>query len=96
MEKIIIEAIRSKRLLAFTYSGLPRTIEPHIYGINDGGHQILGYQVRGSSSKGNVPDWRRFNLLAIHDLQILDETFPGRRQSSRQHSRWDRQILILE
>lgn len=97
MEKIITEAIKTKKLLSFTYSGLPRIVEPHIYGINDGAPQILGYQVRGRSSKGNVPDWRRFNVPGMHDLMILDETFPGRRPSySGQHTRWDQQILMVE
>ena len=96
MEQTIIAAMQSKRLISFTYSGLPRIVEPHIYGINEGLPQILGYQVRGRSSRGSVPDWRRFKLNAISDLKILDETFPGQRPSpSRRHSHWDQQILIV-
>ena len=97
MENIIIAAIKEKKVLSFTYSGRPRIVEPHVYGINDGVAQFLGYQIRGSSSNGVIPDWRRFKLSAIQNLQILNESFPGRRSfPSGEHSHWDRQILVVE
>lgn len=97
MESIIIAAIKGKKILPFTYSGLPRIVEPHVYGINDGMAQLLGYQIRGSSSNGIIPDWRRFNLSAIQNLQVLNEPFLGRRSfPSGKHSHWDEQISIVE
>ncbi len=97
MEQIIIEAIKAKKLLSFTYSGAPRVIEPHVYGVNGGVYQVLGYQIRGGSSNGGLPDWRRFDINAMRGLQIIDETFVGLRSSvSGQHSHWDRQILIVD
>ena len=97
MESLIITAIKEKKILSFSYSGLHRVIEPHIYGLNDGIAQLLGYQIRGSSNSGSVPDWRRFSLAMMQNLQILNEPFPGRRSfPSGKHSKWDRQILIVE
>ena len=97
VKNIIIAAIKEKKVISFTYSGFPRVVEPHIYGINDGIPQLLGYQIRGSSSSGVIPDWRRFNISAIQNLQILNELFPGRRGfPSGKHSHWDEQILIVE
>lgn len=97
MENIVIAAIKEKKVLSFTYSGLPRIVEPHIYGINDGVTQLLGYQIRGSSNNGVIPNWRRFKLSAIQNLQLLNESFPGRRSfPSGKHSQWDEQILIVE
>lgn len=98
MENIIIAAIKAKKVLSFTYSGYPRVVEPHVYGIDGGAHQLLGYQIRGSSkSGGTLPEWRRFNISAMLNLQILDESFLGRRSyPSGKHSHWDEKILIVE
>lgn len=97
MENIIIAAIKAKKILSFTYSGYIRIVEPHIYGINEGTHQLLSYQIRGSSSSGNLPEWRRFKISTMQNLQVLDESFPGRRNCpSGKHSQWDKQILIVE
>lgn len=98
MENIIIAAIKEKKVLSFTYSGHPRIVEPHIYGIHEGAHQLLVYQIRGSSSSGGaLPEWRRFKISAMKNLQVLEESFPGRRSySSGKRSHWDKQILIVE
>lgn len=50
MEGKIIAAIAAKKVLSFTYRGLSRIVEPHVYGIQDGVAQLLGYQIRGGSS----------------------------------------------
>lgn len=73
-------------------------VEPHVYGIEGGVHQLLGYQIRGSSKSGGaLPEWRRFNLSAMQNVEILEESFPGRRSyQSGKHSHWDIQILIVE
>lgn len=93
----IIAAVKAKKLLSFTYSGLPRVIEPHVYGIHDGIAQLLAYQIRGSSSTGALPNWRRFKLDSIQNLRILDEGFPGRRSYPfGKHSRWDQVIAVVE
>ncbi len=97
MENTIITAIKEKKILSFIYSGHARIVEPHVYGINEGSQQLLGYQTRGSSSSGAVPEWRRFKISAMQNLQILNEFFPGRRDfPSGKHSHWDQQILVVE
>lgn len=98
MENIIIAAIKEKKVLSFTYSGYPRVIEPHIYGIDGGIHQLLGYQLRGSSmSGGALPEWRRFCISEMRNLQTLNEFFPGRRANpSGERSHWDQRILVVE
>ena len=97
MEHIIIEAIRDKKFIEFYYHGLPRIAEPHVYGITNGVRQLLGYQTGGHSSKGGLPDWRRFDLNQISRLSILLQPFPGRRPiPSGRHSSWDLQIAIVD
>lgn len=96
MESEIITAIAAKKVLSFMYRGLLRIVEPHVYGVHDGEAQLLGYQIRGRSSTGIVPDWRRFQLREIQGLQTLEEGFPGRRSFlSGKHSHWDRQIAVV-
>ncbi len=97
MESLIIAAIKEKKVLSFTYSGHTRIVEPHVYGINEGARQLLGYQIRGSSSSGTIPEWRRFKISAMRNLQILNEFFPGRRNyPSSKPSHWDQMILVVE
>lgn len=97
MEGKIIAAVKAKKVLSFTYDGLLRVVEPHVYGIQNGIAEVLGYQIRGSSSSGGLPNWRRFKLQLIQNLRLLDEEFPGRRSvPSGKHSRWDQQIIIVD
>lgn len=96
MNQIIQQAIASKKLMEFTYSGHPRLIEPHVLGINAGVIQVLGYQVGGSSGSGGIPEWRRFDLLKISRLKVSTQTFSGRRPfPSGKHSSWDHQIAVV-
>ncbi|WP_323909637.1 WYL domain-containing protein [Aeromonas caviae] len=97
MEDLIIQAINKKKLIEFTYQGRPRTAEPHVLGITNGIKQVLCYQTGGHSSRGNLPDWRRFDLHQIVGLRIVDATFPGKRAyPSGRHSSFDRRIAIVQ
>ena len=96
MENLILEAIANKRLIEFTYRNLPRIAEPHVYGVINGVWQILGYQTGGQSSRGGLPEWRRFDLNQMTRLTILALTFPGRRPfPSGNHSSWDSRLAIV-
>ncbi|WP_433704101.1 hypothetical protein [Paraburkholderia sacchari] len=97
MERLILDAIENKKLIEFYYHNLPRIAEPHVYGITNGVRQILGYQTGGQSSRGSLPDWRRFDLTQMSRLVILAQTFPGRRPiPSGKHSSWDTRIAIVD
>jgi hypothetical protein len=96
VEQLILQAIATKKLIKFTYAGYSRVVEPHVLGVNAGITQVLGYQVGGSSSSGNIPEWRRFDLSKIIDLQLTASSFSGRRPvPSGKHSSWDRQIAVV-
>lgn len=84
-------------MLDFTYHGKHRVAEPHVYGIKNGQYQLLAYQIRGDSSSGGLPNWRRVNLDDVSGLTILDERFPGKRDTpTGQHSAFDEIILIVD
>jgi hypothetical protein len=97
-QQIIERAIKDKCLVAFQYSGHPRTAEPHVLGKSGSAIQFLGYQVGGSSSSGgSLPEWRRFDLARISSLSISDQKFSGPRPyPSGKHSSWDQQILVVK
>ena len=93
----IEQAIRSKSIVEFFYSGHRRVVEPHVLGVSGGSVQFLGYQIGGSSSSGGIPEWRRFELGGVSALSITNDTFPGRRPfPSGRHSSWDRQLLVVD
>jgi len=97
MDSLIISAINEKKLLEFTYDGLVRIVEPHVYGVTDGKYELLVYQIRGQSRSGGLPNWRRVILNKVTNMKILDESFSGRRPTpSGKHSSFDRTIAIVK
>jgi predicted DNA-binding transcriptional regulator YafY len=78
--ELICEAITCKRLLQFSYKNHTRVVEPHIFGKDSAGHNILSaYLVRGYSESRKPPDWRFFRLSDIMLLRMLDDNFLGPR-----------------
>jgi hypothetical protein len=93
----IRQAIATRRLIDFTVKGLRRIAEPHDYGVKNGAHQLLVYQLRGASRSGKLPDWRLVKLTELSNLRVLDETFAGSRgdETTRRHH-WDHLIARVE
>jgi len=79
--KMIIErAIQNRHLLAFTYDGFSRTVEPHTCGIDSKGHRALrAFQVGGGSESGEYIGWKIFHVDEILGLSQLPRTFDGPR-----------------
>ncbi len=97
MDAIIRSAIANRTVLEFTYHGLHRVAEPHVYGLINGKAQMLTYQLRGESSSGGLPQWRRVELSEVADLHALEETFEGPRPyPSGQHSSFDTIFAVVE
>lgn len=96
MTQVIEQAIQSKKLVEFMYSGHLRVVEPHVLGVNGGVTQLLGYQIGGTSSSGGIPEWRRFDIPKMSGLSVCNESFPGTRPyPSGKHSSWNYQIAIV-
>jgi hypothetical protein len=90
LDDVIRAAISNKSIVEFKYQGHQRIAEPHVYGINGGKTQLLVYQIRGGSSSGRLPAWRRVEVDQISDFMLLTERFPGRRPNpSGGHSAFD-------
>lgn len=90
----VIDAIREKQLLHFTYHGIIRIVEPHILGVCNGETQLLSYQVGGYSNSGKIPEWRRFDLKEMIGTIRTRNTFSGPREENvKRSSEWDRIIV---
>lgn len=96
MNDIIQTAISERKIVEFDYHGHHRIAEPHIYGILDGEHDILVFQIAGSSSSGGLPQWRRMHLNEISNLEMTDQRFPGPKPNpSGKHSSFDTILAVV-
>jgi WYL domain len=87
---LILTAIHERRLLRFSYHDQPRIVEPHDYGIQKGVANLFTYQTAGKSSSSRLPDWRKFAVQGISNIELLEESFPGSRAvPSQRHQEWD-------
>ena len=90
IHKLILAAIHERRLLRFSYHGNDRIVEPHDYGIQKGIVNLFTYQTAGESSSSRLPDWRKFAVLSMSSIKLLDETFAvSRFVPSQKHQEWD-------
>ena len=90
---LILAAIEQTRMICLVYDGKERILEPHDHGILNGSVQLLGYQVRGASSRP-LPNWILLKTVEISDLQLLDKTFGGGRPTSTgSHIKWDKLFI---
>lgn len=75
MHSTIFEAVSKQQCLQFSYNGFNRVIEPHAYGLSKKGNNIIrGYQTRGESESGNIPDWRLFEEDKMRNIHLLNES----------------------
>lgn len=75
MDTQIINAIRQKRVVEFTYDGEIRIVEPHCYGLTTKGNEaIRAFQIDGYSSTGTM-GWKMYDLSKADDIQLHDDVF---------------------
>jgi len=76
MRQTICGAIAAKQLLAFSYEGSERIVEPHLCGHNTAGHDaLLAWFVRGYSESAAGPGWRTYLLTEMSKVRPVEETF---------------------
>jgi len=90
VDELLCRAIAARCLVSLVYDGLPRTGEPHDYGLRAGKAQLNFYQTGGRSRSGKLPSWRTLDVARISELETLDKEFAGTRDTSTaRHLRWD-------
>ena len=73
-------AIRRRSLVMFEYGDLIRVVEPHRFGINSAGHEMLSGWLRAGYSRSDpAGGWRNYLLSDVRALQVLDAPFAGTR-----------------
>jgi len=92
MLDLIISAIRNKQVLAFTYDGIDRVVEPHTVGVSQAGNKVLRcYQTQGGHVNPNH-DWDLCELSKIRGLRATGANFRSARPGYR---RGDRGMSII-
>lgn len=71
MQREILNAIRERRRLRFSYEGGPRVVEPYVYGACETHELLRAYQVTGYS-RSRKRGWKIFRVEEISDLAVLD------------------------
>jgi predicted DNA-binding transcriptional regulator YafY len=74
--ELLLQAIREKRVLIFTYRGHKRIVEPHAYGRSTKGEAVLhAFQFDGTSASRPPPGWRTFATSAIESPKLGEASF---------------------
>ncbi|WP_136420234.1 MULTISPECIES: hypothetical protein [Oxalobacteraceae] len=69
MNPAICLAVREKRVLELRYHGYSRIVEPHIYGEDRHGDEVVRcFQIAGGSESGERAGWK---LLKIKDALVV-------------------------
>ena len=74
----IFQSIEKCHLLHFYYDGYFRVVEPHAYGIDRRGRNVLyGFQIAGTDLFGRHRGWKCYVVDRIECLHALDAHFLG-------------------
>ena len=86
-------AITRRSLVMFEYGDLIRVVEPHRFGINSAGHEMLSGWLRAGYSRSDpAGGWRNYLLSDVSALQVLDAPFVGSRPGYVAHDPRMREI----
>lgn len=84
MHSILIQAITTQRVLKLLYGNYSRIVEPHAFGRNKTGNDILRcYQTDGGSVSGENVGWKLPKISEILTLNISEERFIVRHDYKR-------------
>lgn len=90
LHELILTAIHEKRLLRFSYKDKLRIAEPQDYGVQKDAIHLFTYQIAGESSSGPLPEWRKFAVKNMSNVELLNQKFSGGRLVPEQrHQEWD-------
>ena len=71
-----MKAILGKNLVRLNYPLGDRLVEPHAYGTNTQGNELLrAFQVSGASDSGEHIGWKLFRVDRISSLTVLPQVF---------------------
>lgn len=84
MNTTILEAIRYMKVLELRYHGYSRIVEPHAYGRDKDGDEILRcFQTGGGSESGERTGWKLLKVRDVFSLHQTYESFTPRQEYRR-------------
>lgn len=90
MKDEISDAISEKRMLELRYNGYLRTVEPHAYGRDKNGDQVLRcFQINGGSDSGERVGWKLLKVADAYAVHVLDQAFQQRPEYKRNDKAMD-------
>ncbi len=79
MNGLIVAAVEQRRLLKLGYSAGSRIVEPHVYGLDGNGRELLRcYQLAGESASRERAGWKLLRAGDIVAVEVLDVRFEPR------------------
>jgi len=93
LQEQLCAAIRRRSLVMFEYGDLIRVVEPHRFGVNSAGHEMLSGWLRAGYSRSDpAGGWRNYLLSDVSALQVLDAPFAGTRPGYAVHDARMREV----
>ena len=84
MNSTVIQAIQQRKLLELRYHGYSRIVEPHAYGRDKDGDEILRcYQISGGSESGERAGWKLLKVREVFSLHLTGDKFTVRPEYKR-------------
>ena len=84
MNPVITQAITENTTLELRYHGYSRIVEPHAYGRDKEGDEILRcFQTSGGSESGERAGWKLLKVREVFSLHLTKETFTSRAEYRR-------------
>ncbi|HNR12937.1 MAG TPA: hypothetical protein PKM59_06470 [Thermodesulfobacteriota bacterium] len=66
------------------YHGYSRPVEPHVYGRDKDGEEILRcFQISGGSESGALVGWKLLKVQDVSSLHLTEQTFTPRPECHR-------------
>jgi hypothetical protein len=66
------QAVENRKQVRAVIRGLPRVFCPHILGSLGARWYAIVWQFDGYSTHGDLPNWRRFELDEIANIEVID------------------------
>jgi predicted DNA-binding transcriptional regulator YafY len=89
---IVCQAIREKRVLQFTYDLTNRHVEPHAYGVDKAGDELL----RAWQLSPFPTDWRIFRLDKAIGISLTQSHFAMPRQGYNREDKAMSQMIYCQ
>ena len=79
MKAELIKAIAGSKVVELRYHGYARLVEPHAYGRDKFGDEILRcFQISGGSESGERTGWKLLKVSEAYSIHVEEATFQPR------------------